>query len=192
MMQVRVRELLMTAPWLVGLVGAMFPVMWLWFHYPVTFNTRMVAGRVTNTAILQNEKMVPMGSQGVAYLTCHELVVSFEFEHNLTNQINTNSIESCDLYALKQHAEKLREGTVSVIYNRSRPDSAFLRELISKAKLKLATGLAMAAFVFGTLIAGQKFGRYSIDLNLTLSEIRFQYVLAGFALVLFYAWLILA
>lgn len=190
-MLTQLRKVLITAPWLAGIVGALLPLIWLWTNYPITLHSRSTTGKVVTATVSQSDRLVPTGSQGVAYVVCYDMNVKFEFELDRVRHRGNHLLESCDLLSLRQRADQLKGRNVTVIYNENHPENAFLVELISKVKLKLAVALSVALLILCTLIFGQSSGRFSSNaLNISISQIPRRFLLAGFALVLFYVWLL--
>jgi hypothetical protein len=191
MTQTYIRNRLKKAPWIFGLLLAVIPLIWLWFNYPIMYDSQLVAGRVTRTDIEQRDVYMRTGGNGTARASCYRLLVSFDFDVDREKRVSTASVKSCDLLALKQRAEQLRAAEASVIYSHSRPASVFLVSTVSKTDLKLAAGLVVGFFFLGTLIAGRKLGCYSANfLNISVSEIRFRHAMGCIALIIFYAWLV--
>lgn len=169
---------LQSRPWIVGLLCALMPFVWLWTQYPLMPDSSTAPGRVIATTAR-------------AYDDAYELRIAYQFVAAGASHVGHEIMQIGDLNWLKQFRNELLAKNVTVVYSAAHPATAFVREMVSRVHLKLAAALAMTAFLLGTRSHGLRVGVYRVDdWSGPVSQLELRFWIWTALLVLFYGTLV--
>jgi hypothetical protein len=182
---------LRSRPWMIGLLCALMPFVWLWTLYPVKWDSKTAPGQVLSATIRSVDETFVTPGNGAISARCYELQVMYRFTAASASHGGIQGRETCDLSALKQFRAWLQAHDITVVYSAGDSATSFVLELVSSVKLKVAAGLAMTAFLVATRAFGVWAGLYRADSwNISLAQVQPRFWLWATLLILFYGALI--
>jgi hypothetical protein len=182
---------LRSRPWMIGLLCALMPFVWLWTLYPVKWDSKTAPGQVLSATIRSVDETFVTAGNGAIDARCYELQVMYRFTAAGASHEGIQGWETCNLGALKQFRAWLQAHDITVVYSAGDPATSFVLELVSSVKLKVAAGLAMTAFLVATRVFGVWAGMYRTDSwNISLAQVQPRFWLWTALLILFYGALI--
>jgi hypothetical protein len=182
---------LRSRPWVIGLLCALMPFVWLWTLYPVKWDSKTAPGQVLSATIRSADETLFTAGNGAIVARCYELQVMYRFTAAGASHGGIQGRETCNLGALKQFRIWLQAHDMTVVYSAGDPATSFVLELVSSVKLKVAAGLALTAFLAATRAFGVWAGVYRADSwNISLAQVQPRFWLWTALLILFYGALI--
>jgi hypothetical protein len=183
---------LRSRPWVIGLLCALMPLVWLWTLYPVKWDSKTAPGQVLSATIRSVDETFVTAGNGAISARCYELQVVYRFMAVGAGHVGVQGAEACNLGALKQFRASLQAHDITVVFSADDPATSFVLELVSSVKLKVAAGLAMTLFLVGTRAFGVWAGVYREDSwNVSLAQVEPRFWRWTALLILFYGALII-